>query len=49
MKPRFAEAHFNLGMVLFAIGKKDEATKEYETLRSLDKDLAKKLKAAMDI
>jgi hypothetical protein len=48
MKPRFAEAHFQFGNGPFCLGKKDEPTREYETLQNLDKDLAKKFKVAID-
>ena len=48
VKPKYAEAHFNLGMVYLAIAKKNEAIKAYESLKPLDKELAKKLKELIE-
>jgi tetratricopeptide (TPR) repeat protein len=48
VKPKFAEAHFNLGMVYFAIGKKNQASEEYRVLATLDQRLAKKLKDSIE-
>jgi tetratricopeptide (TPR) repeat protein len=45
IKPKFAEAHYNLGVVYIKLSKKMQALarKEYNTLRKLDKQLAKGL------
>jgi len=48
IKPKFSEAHFNLGVVFVAIGKKDEAVEQYGVLKDLDKKLAVRLKEMID-
>jgi tetratricopeptide (TPR) repeat protein len=48
LRPKFAEARFNLGLVFNALGKKDEARAQYEALQSLDKELAQRLKDAIE-
>ena len=48
LKPKFAEARFNLGLVFHALGKKDEALEQYQALQGLNKELAQRLKAALD-
>jgi Flp pilus assembly protein TadD len=48
LKPKLAEARFNLGLVLFVTGKRDEAQAEYEALRKLDEKLAQRFKEFMD-
>ena len=44
LKPKMAEARFNLGLVLFDTGKRDEALAEYEAQRKLDGKLAGRFK-----
>jgi tetratricopeptide (TPR) repeat protein len=43
VKPKYAEAHFNLALICFAIGRKEEALEHQRILQGLDKALAKKL------
>ncbi len=43
VKPDSAEAHFYLGITDLALHNKDEAMKEYEILRELDKEMANSL------
>jgi tetratricopeptide (TPR) repeat protein len=43
VKPKYAEAHFNLSLICFAIGRKEEALEHQRILQGLDKALAKKL------
>ena len=43
VKPKYAEAHFNLALICFAIGRKTEALEHQRILQGLDKALAKKL------
>ncbi|MEZ5308698.1 MAG: tetratricopeptide repeat protein [Pyrinomonadaceae bacterium] len=43
ISPRFARVRFNLGYVFMQVGKVDKAKEQYELLRNLDEDLAKKL------
>ncbi|MGE5577843.1 MAG: tetratricopeptide repeat protein, partial [Syntrophothermus sp.] len=41
--PGHAEAYFNLGMTYLQLGDKNSALSEYEVLKKLNPDLAKKL------
>jgi tetratricopeptide (TPR) repeat protein len=47
VKPKYAEAHFNLALICFAIGRKTEALEHQHILEGLNKPLAKKLEEAI--
>jgi tetratricopeptide (TPR) repeat protein len=40
LKTDFAEAHYNLGVLSLALGDRNQAEQEYNTLQSLNSDLA---------
>ena len=43
IKPDFARAHYNLGLLYFLVGNKGSALEEYGVLKTLDHDLANQL------
>ena len=49
LKPKFAEAHYRLGVTYLELSKRmlQSARKEYRTLRRLDKELAKELQKSI--
>ena len=47
VKPKYAEAHFNLALICFAIGRKTEALEHQRILQGLNKALAKKLEESI--
>ncbi len=48
IKPEFAEARYNLGIVYLRFGQKDEAMKQCEILKGLNGPLSKQLMDAID-
>jgi hypothetical protein len=48
LEPRHAHAHFGLGMAYRVVGRRDDALREYETLKSLDAKLAEQLLHALN-
>ncbi len=48
LSPRFAKAHYNLGLTYFVNKNMSAANEQYEALIKLDKDLAAKLKQTID-
>ena len=43
LRPKLAQAYFNLGLTYFAVNDKTQAMAQYETLKGLDADMAKQL------
>ena len=48
LSPRFAKARYNLGLTYFVTKNMSAANEQYEALLKMDKDLAAKLKQAID-
>jgi len=44
LKPDYARAHYNLALAYYAVGDRFSANEEYKTLRTLNPDLAEKLR-----
>lgn len=44
LKPDYTLAHYNVGLAYYAVGDRYSADEEYKTLKSLDPDLAEKLR-----
>jgi tetratricopeptide (TPR) repeat protein len=43
LRPKLAQAYFNLGLTYFAINDKTQAMVQYEALKGLDESMAKQL------
>jgi tetratricopeptide (TPR) repeat protein len=48
LRPRYATAHYNLGVVYLKKGRRDEALKQYNELNKFDEGTAKTLKKEID-
>ena len=48
LRPNLAQAHYNLGLTYNAINDKNSAMSQYEALKGIDADLAKRLYDAIE-